>query len=118
MPIQISQGNCQYTSISTAGTTTVSPGRADGNPPAQAPGAFYGFSVLSLGTGTSYTVNVYDIITQVTGTGTVTTTNTLVSGTATAVGGVFTPGPAALGVRYRGSLVVVTGTGVGNALWD
>lgn len=115
-PVVLSEGNCQYTPISTSGTTTVDPGRTDGNPPGQPPGAFYGFEVLAVGT--SWVVTALDIIVQATGTGTTTTTNTIATGTASAQGQIV--GPSPLGIRYKGSLVIVTsGTaGAGNALWD
>lgn len=87
------------TTISTAGTTTIEVGQ----------GAFFGFNVL--GTGTTFVANAYDIL------GTLTTT--LQSLAVTALGPVG-PGPGSMGVRYGGSLVIVTtGTaGALNVLWD
>jgi len=112
MTITVSRGNCQYTALTTVGTTTINPGQASG-PPTQ-PGAFYGANMVSVGT--SFGVTVYDIYVA----GTATTTVILATGTSTAVGGLVSPGPGPLGVRYRGALVAVTtGTaGQYNALWD
>lgn len=92
-----------YTVISTAGTTTV----------AQGGGVFFGLNVVS--TGTSWTATPYDIV--VAGT----TTNQLTAtGTAASVGGLDIPGVTGLGVRFLGTLALVTtGTpGQFNALWD
>ena len=123
----IGQGNCQYTALTTAGTTTLNPGSPLGQSTAgqnvfggggpQESGVLYG--MLELAAGTTFAATFYDIITTVTGTGTATVTNTLLSGTGTA-GQNIPAGPPGIGVRYRGALVVVTsGTpGVINALWD
>lgn len=102
-----SPGCANYTTINTAGTTTVD---------ALAGGGIY-FALNCLSVGTSWTATAYDI--YVTGT----TTNTgqlIATQTATAVGAQGGAGPAGLGVRYNGSLVVVTtGTpGSWNVLWD
>jgi hypothetical protein len=113
MPINQSQGNCQYTLLNTAGTTTI-------NQAPQAPsnaqlGAFYGLSQITAGT--TFGVTVYDIIPAV---GSVAVaTNTLITGTGTA-GQTFLPAGSSLGVRYRGALVAVAaGTpGAVNLLWD
>lgn len=120
MPGQLYNNNCQYTQISTIGTTTL-----DAGPPATDPGiagrwgVFYGFTVLSTGTA-GMVVTAYDIVTAVTGTGTVVTTNTIMVGTGTAPGQFLQAGAPGVGVRYKGSLVVVTsGTaGAGLSLWD
>ena len=117
MPANLSQGNCQYTAVvAVAGTSTLNnlqPNPPGVNGPPLAVGVFYGMQQISPGTG--YGATVLDII--VTGTGT--TTNTLATGTGTALQQ-FLAGPAGLGVRYRGSLVVITvGTpGIMNVLWD
>jgi hypothetical protein len=102
-----SPGCANYTTISTAGTTTVD-ALAGG-------GIFFALNCLSVGT--SWTATAYDI--YVTGT----TTNTgqlIATQTAAATGAQGGAGPAGLGVRYNGSLVVVTtGTpGSWNVLWD
>ena len=112
MPLR-AVGNCQYTPINTAGTTTLNPGQP-GNP-AIDPGVFYGVEQLAPGTGFLFTV--YDIVPATPNAAV--STNTLLNGTGSA-GQVFAPGPAGIGVRYRGALVVVTaGTpGAINALWD
>lgn len=112
MPLELGQGNCQYTGINTAGTSTLNPG------PAGAPttfGVFYGVATLAAGTGFGYTV--YDIVPAVAQVAA--STNTLMNGTNTA-GVVQAPGQPGVGVRYKGALVVVTsGTpGLINALWD
>jgi hypothetical protein len=118
MPITQSQGNCQYTALTTAGTTTINqrpsaPGAVYPVNYGGAPGAFYGLEQLA--TGTSFGAVIYDIYYA----GTATSTATLVSGTGTA-GQFFSPSGSSLGVRYRGSLVAVaSGTpGAMNALWD
>ena len=124
MPPPLYQGNCNYTPNGTAvGTGTINPGPPAGPAPGQAapatPGVFYGYTATSTGTA-AMGVTVYDVVTVITGTGTVTTTNPLMNGTATAPGQILTPGPAGVGVRYRGALVyITTGTvGGGNFLWD
>lgn len=126
MPLQ-QVGNCQYTAISTAGTTTLNPGQAGvPGPGAQGSlpttfGVLYGVSQVSAGTGFAFTV--YDIVpntpAQIAASGTGSQTNTLLNGTGTA-GQSFPAGISDEGVRYKGALVVVTsGTpGAINALWD
>lgn len=117
MPGPLYNGNCNYTPISTLGTTTVNPGPAAAGQ--SFAGVFYGFNVLSTGTA-GMGLAAYDIFTTVTGTGTVTSTNQLLAATTTGPGQVVSAAPGELGIRYRGSLVVVTtGTAGGvNALWD
>jgi hypothetical protein len=114
------QGNCNYTPISTLGTLTLSPGPASVEPGYY--GAFYGFNVINSGTATTsgMVCSVYDVQQVVTGTGTNTVTNTLMSGTATGAGQVLAAAPGELGIRYKGSLIIITtGTACGvNALWD
>jgi hypothetical protein len=108
MPQVLSQGNCGYTVLNTAGTTTLNPGPSSG-PPIQ-PGVLFGAQVTSVGT--SFVITMVDIVG--------TTTNTLVNGTATAIGQQFPAGVPGVGVRYRGALVaIVTGTpGAYVGLWD
>jgi hypothetical protein len=95
-------GNSGYTPLSTIGTQTVN----------QGPGVLYGFNLN--GTGTTWNIAALDIFTA----GTTTVTNTLFSGAAS--GANLPAGVPGIGIRYRGSLVVVTtGTaGAGNTLWD
>lgn len=115
MPQVLGEGNCQYTVLNTAGTTTLNQAPPAGGPASQ-PGVFFG--VQNIGLGTSYAVTVLDIIPAV---GSVAVaTNTLLNGTATAAGQLFQAGTPGIGVRYRGALVaIVSGTpGVFNALWD
>jgi archaellum component FlaG (FlaF/FlaG flagellin family) len=120
MPGQLFNNNCQYTAISTIGTTTV-----DQGPPPTDPGiagrwgVFYGFAVTGTGTA-GMGVTAYDLQVVVTGTGTITNSTALMVGTATAPGQVLQAGVAGVGIRYKGSLVVVTsGTaGAGLSLWD
>lgn len=118
MPGQLYQGNCGYTVISTIGTTTVNAGPSANDPGAAGRwGVFYGLSVLSTGTAGMGVTAVELIINPSSGG---TTTNTLFVGTATAPGQVIAAAPAGLGIRYKGSLVVVTsGTAASiNAMWD
>lgn len=117
MPAPLSQLNVRYTPLSTIGTTTVEPGA-----PPQDPGlagrycTLYGVQCLS---GTAFGVAVYDMQVVVTGTGTITNTNTLITGTITAGQSLLPLGGSSQGVRVRGGLVVVTtGTGTGNLAWD
>lgn len=113
MPLNLGQGNCQYTAINTAGTTTLNPGPASGTPTTF--GVLYGVATLAVGTGFGYTL--YDIVPQV---GNVAaSTNTLMNGSA-ALGNPLVAGIGGVGVRYKGALVAVTtGTpGSINALWD
>ncbi len=92
-------GVATYTQISTSGTTTVKP----------SPGVLFGFSVNAAGT--TATVAAYDI--NGTNTATLVPPITLSSAGQTIVS-------AGVGVRFLGSLVVVT-TGTGEnllTLWD
>jgi hypothetical protein len=116
LPPPLFLDNCNYTGISTIGTATVNPGPASVEPGYF--GVLYGFLVNGTGTA-GMGIIAYDLQTVVTGTGTVTNTNTLMVGTATAPGQVIS-GPQSLGIRYRGSLVIVTSGTAGNvnALWD
>lgn len=142
MPIELSQGNCKYTPLtSTTGTNTVNAGQAgeaaglvgvSGNLPSTF-SVFYGVNVVGLGTntttgtgtgGVAVPVSVYDVIPPTgVGSNTATVTNLLANGTASAAGTVVTAsGNASLGVRYYGALVVVisggTTLGTANCLWD
>jgi len=88
--------------VETAGTNTIATGRAS------AGGIFQGILVVS---GTAPVIQAFDVI------GTV--TNPLTFLTTASAGQVVAPGPAGLGVRFLGQLVVViTGTSVNNVLWD
>lgn len=121
MPPPLFQENCNYTTISTLGTTTLNPGPASVEPGYF--GVFYGFNVLGTGTSTltgAMGLAAYDIQTALTRTGPVVTTNTLMVGTSSAAGQVLPAGPGQLGMRYRGALVIITsGTADEvNALWD
>lgn len=113
MPAQLGVGNCQYTAISTAGTTTLNPGQA--GPLAASPGVLYGMVTVAVGTG--FAATVYDIVPA--SAAVAITTNTLLSGTGSA-GQRFPAGLEGVGVRYRGALVVVSSGTPGqiNALWD
>jgi hypothetical protein len=114
MPQVLGQGNCQYTVLNTAGTTTLNPGQASGPPTST--GVLFGVTMTAVGTG--YGVTMLDIIPA---SGNVaTSTNTLMNGTSTAVGARLVCGLEGVGVRYKGALVAVTsGTaGAYNALWD
>ena len=116
----IGRGNCNYTLISTIGTTTINQGPSVSDPGyAGRYGVFYGY--VATGTGTAgMGVTALDLVVNATGTGTTTATNTIMSGTATGVNQQLLAGIAGIGVRYRGSLVIVTsGTaGAGLSLWD
>jgi hypothetical protein len=117
MPPPLFQGNCQYTALTTAGTTTLNTGQPAGPANPAMFGVLYGAVIAP---GTTFAVTFLDVIQPTTiGTNTATVTNTLMSGTGSA-GQLFTPAPAGVGVRYRGALVAVTtGTpGIINALWD
>lgn len=119
MPQVQGQGNCQYTVLNTAGTTTLNPGPQQPPAPSIVPSqicVFFGLECIA--PGTTFAVTVYDI-TPATPGGAAAGTNTLLSGTGTA-GQFFAPGAAGVGVRVRGALVAVaTGTpGAYNALWD
>lgn len=107
------QGNCQYTPLNTAGTTTLNPGQASGPPSSF--GVLYG--VATLAAGTAFACTVLDIVPQM-GQNPA-TTNTLMNGTNSA-GVVQAAGIPGVGVRYKGALVAITsGTpGLLNALWD
>ena len=100
-----SPGMANYTYVNTTGTTTL---KTTG-------GVYYGINCISLGT--AWTSVPYDI--NVTGT-TTTTNNLNAISTATALGFQGVPGPGGTGVRFTGSLVVVTGGTAGgwNVLWD
>jgi hypothetical protein len=106
MPAPLYQNNGQYTLTSTAGTTTLN--QAAG---AAQPGMFYGGQFNQ--NGTSFTATYYDIVG--TNTNQITATQT-----ASGVGQQILAGPAGLGVRYRGTLVLVTGgtPGLVSSLWD
>jgi len=114
MPQVLGQGNCQYTVLSTAGTSTLNPGQASG--PAIACGVIFGANVQAVGT--SFALTMVDII-PASGNVAV-STSTLLNGTATAIGQRLVAGLEGVGVRYKGALVaIVTGTaGAYNALWD
>ena len=110
MPAPLFLGNCNYTPYNAVGTQTINQQGAPG-----LGGMFYGGIFVQ--NGTSYTATYYDLIVQ----GTTTTTNQLTAtSTASGSGPTVLPGPPPLGVRYRGSLVLVTtGTaGLINSLWD
>jgi hypothetical protein len=119
MPPPLYQGNCGYTQLSTAGTYTLNGGNPGGVEPGYF-GVFYGFAAVGAFGTAGAVLAAYDVQTVVTGTGTNTNTNTLMSGTTTAQGQVLAAGPGELGVRYRGTLLVVmSGTAeTVNALWD
>lgn len=114
MPVLPGIGNCNYTPITSAGTTTLNPGQAAGPPTSF--GVLYGVSQVSAGTGFGFTV--YDIV-PAQGAAVPAQTNTLINGTGTA-GQFFDAAAPDVGMRYKGALVVVTtGTpGVLNACWD
>jgi hypothetical protein len=115
MPQVLSEGNCQYTVLNTAGTTTLNPGQAAGPP--VSPLVFFGIQAVAVGT--AFVFTAYDIYPATPG-GAAAGTNTLLNGTSTAAGQLFEAGAPGVGVRCKGGLVVVTsGTpGVYNALWD
>lgn len=114
MPLNLDQGNVQYTVLNTAGTTTLNQGQGaivqgavgySGKLPATY-GVLYGTDTIDAGTSFAYTL--YDII-QPSGLGTDTaiTTNTLMNGTDTK-GSSRSAGVSGVGMRYRGALVAVT----------
>jgi hypothetical protein len=124
VPLELGQGNCQYTPIAAAGTNTINPGpalNAGGYRAPQPPttfGVLYGIETVAPGTG--FGATAYDIIAPTgLGTNTATITNTLMNGTNSA-GVVQAAGIPGVGVRYTGALVVVSsGTpGALNVLWD
>ena len=116
MPGPIYAGNCNYTQISTNGTTTINAGQAAGqNTPPTVQAVFYGLNLIALGTAPVATV--LDIYTA----GTATVTNTIAVATGTAAGQQFPAVSGGLGIRLKGNLVVVTtGTAAGTweTLWD
>lgn len=92
-----------YTPITTAGTSSI----------AQGGGIYFGVNAIS--TGTAWTVTPFDVV--VAGT----TTNQLNAiSTATALGLQGAPGGQGVGVKFLGTLALVTGGTPGqyNALWD
>jgi hypothetical protein len=124
VPIIFNGLNCQYTAIATVGTLTLNQGRSAYGAaypvnygPVVNAGVWYGFETVNAGT--SFAMTAYDIILGTPGSPSATTTNTLQNGTGTA-GQFLTAGPTGMGMRYNGSLVVVTtGTaGAINAYWD
>ena len=88
---------CNYTVITTAGTTTV------GN----AAGVFFGAVQTALGTGE--TISVYDGTNVLLGTSTYTAVNQL-----------FSPTQGSVAVRFTNDLIVITGgtAGTVNVYWD
>lgn len=124
MPAPIYQGNAGYTPISTIGTQTINGGplQVTGGqalPVGQIYGVLYGYNAVSTGTA-SMQLTYLDIYTTISGTGTITTTQTLASFASPAAGASSPAGIQGVGIRYRGALVLVTtGTaGAGNTLWD
>jgi hypothetical protein len=125
MPAQLSEGNCNYTPLSTAGTYTLDPGVS---PPAgqvggllrSHPGVFYGVAVIGVGTAAVY--SAFDVLPPASPGGASPGTNTLMGlSTATAVGQQFIAGLQGVGVRFKGQLLLVvaaTAPGAANALWD
>ncbi len=115
MPAIQGVANCQYTALTTAGTTTLNQSQSltsIAGPPSGV-GVFYGF--YEVAPGTNFAATALDIVVA----GTTTTTTTLANGTGTA-NQFYGPASSGIGVRYRGALVAVTtGTpGSINALWD
>lgn len=114
--IQAGNNNAQYFPITTAGTYTADSGPVAPTFIRSEPGVIYGVYVTTFGTSPVFTA--YDVYITPSGT----TTALLLNGTGTAVNQAFMPMGAGnpMGVRYRGSLVVVvTGTSNGmNLLWD
>ena len=106
MPAPLYQNNAQYTLFAAIGTQTLNASAG-----AAQPGVFYGGQFLQ--NGTSFTATYYDIV------GTATNQLTATQ-TASGAGQQILAGPAGLGVRYRGTLIVVTtGTaGLLSSLWD
>lgn len=117
MPIVLGAENCQYTQLTSAGTSTVFANPA----PQTSPNVLYGVSCALFGTGPA--VSCYDVVTPSPGqvaAGTSTQTFQVMQGTYTAVGQIFTPSGGNRGLRLKGNLVVVvTGTlSTWNVLWD
>ena len=97
-----SPGCANYSILSTAGTSTVD---------SSGGGIFFGLNCIAVGT--TWTATAYDVFG--------TNTNQLIATqTAAATGFQGNPGSGGTGVRYSGSLILVTtGTpGVWNVLWD
>lgn len=113
MTISQSMGNCGYSVLSTAGTTTLNPGQAAGRATTFA--VLYGAATLDAGS--SFAYSIYDIVPQIGATPA--TTNTLMNGTNSA-GSVQAAGLGGVGVRVKGALVAVTAGTPGkiNVLWD
>ena len=114
MPPPLFQGNCQYSALVGAGTSTVNPAQGTGSAIPTAPAVYYGFNIAVLGTTPAATV--YDVYVA----GTATVTNVIGSGTGTAAGQQFPAASGGLGIRLKGNLVVVT-TGTAatiDVLWD
>lgn len=112
----VGDGNCQYAISTATGTVTVN---SQGPRPQPQSGLYYGARLIALGTAPVLTV--LDLYTTVTSTGTTTTTTTIDVCTGTAAGQAFPAMGGAVGLRLRGSLVVVsTGTAAGTWLvgWD
>jgi N-methylhydantoinase A/oxoprolinase/acetone carboxylase beta subunit len=120
MPATQGIGNCQYTVVTTVGTATINQlqgAATTGAPLPGGPGAGIGvlYGANETAAGTTYAITMVDIVVS----GTTTATNTLMNGTGTA-NQIMTPGPAGIGVRYRGALVAITSGTAGsiNVLWD
>jgi hypothetical protein len=115
MPASQGIGNCQYTVVTTVGTATINTLQGSVFPtiPGAGVGVLYGANETAAGT--TYGITMVDIVVA----GTTTSTNTLMNGTGTA-GQILYPGPAGIGVRYKGSLVAITSGTAGsiNVLWD
>jgi hypothetical protein len=116
VPLVLGIGNCQYTQVTTAGTTTVIVGPAAGIPTSQ--NVLYGANVSVFGT--TPTIACYDLVPPTPAGGTTTQTFLLMAGTFTAAGQALSPSAGNVGARIKGSLAVVT-TGTANTwnvLWD
>lgn len=117
MPAVLSQGNCQYTALVAAGTSTLNASPPAGGQGPSQPQVFYGANVVAVGT--AFVLSAFDVVPAVGGVALA--TNTLMGlSTATAAGQQFVAGIPGVGVRFKGQLVlVVAGTpGQFNALWD
>jgi hypothetical protein len=102
-------GNANYTNYAAVGTQTIG-AAAPGTP-----GVLYGGIFVQ--NGTAYTATYYDLVV----TGTTTASNQLTATTTAAGSGpTVLPGPGPLGVRFKGTLVLVTTGTAGsiNTLWD